>query len=80
MYEERDPSFYMGVGKTTSEKYICISVRSTVSSEMRCTPAAQPGNGAAANGVAQAAGSFGAAKAGAAGAEMQRGCEMGQRL
>jgi oligopeptidase B len=43
VYEERDPSFYMGVGKTTSEKYICISVRSTVSSETRCTPAAQPG-------------------------------------
>ena len=28
VYEERDPSFYMGVGKTTSDKYICISVSS----------------------------------------------------
>ena len=44
VYEERDPSFYMGVGKTTSDKYICISVSSTVSSEMRCTLAAQPGD------------------------------------
>lgn len=44
VYEERDPSFYMGVGKTTSDKYICISVSSTVSSETRCTLAAQPGD------------------------------------
>ena len=44
VYEERDPSFYMGVGKTTSDKYICISVNSTVSSETRCTLAAQPGD------------------------------------
>ncbi|MFY8135240.1 MAG: S9 family peptidase, partial [Aquimonas sp.] len=44
VYEERDPSFYMGVGKTTSDKYICISVSSTVSSETRCTLAAKPGD------------------------------------
>jgi oligopeptidase B len=44
VYEEQDPSFYMGVGKTTSDKYICISVSSTVSDETRCTPSAQPGD------------------------------------
>jgi oligopeptidase B len=44
VYEEADPSFYMGVGTTTSEKYICISVSSTVSDETRCTLAAAPGD------------------------------------
>lgn len=44
VYQEQDPSFYMGVGKTTSRKYICISVSSTVSDETRCTPAAAPGD------------------------------------
>jgi oligopeptidase B len=42
VYEERDPTFYMGVATTTSEKFICISVSSTVSDETRCTPAAAP--------------------------------------
>lgn len=43
VYEERDDSFYMGIGRTRSERYICITVESTVSSEQRCTPAACPG-------------------------------------
>jgi oligopeptidase B len=43
VYEELDDSFYMGVGLTRSEKYVCISVRSTVSSETRCTERARPG-------------------------------------
>jgi len=43
VYEEKDPTFYMGVGKTRSEQYICIGVQSTVSSESRCTDAAKPG-------------------------------------
>lgn len=44
VYQEQDPSFYMGVGKTTSRKYICIAVSSTVSDETRCTSAAEPGD------------------------------------
>lgn len=43
VYEEKDPTFYMGLGKTRSEQYICIGVQSTVSSESRCTDAAKPG-------------------------------------
>jgi oligopeptidase B len=43
VYEEKDPTFYMGVGKTRSEQYICIGVQSTVSSEARCTDASTPG-------------------------------------
>lgn len=42
VYEETDDSFYMGVGLTRSEQYVCIFVRSTVSSEQRCAPAADP--------------------------------------
>jgi len=42
VYEEPDDSFYMGVGLTRSEKYLCIGVSSTVSSEQRCAPAADP--------------------------------------
>jgi oligopeptidase B len=43
LYTEADTSFYMGIGRTRSDKYICIGVQSTVSSEQRCTPAAAPG-------------------------------------
>ncbi|MFT3808196.1 MAG: S9 family peptidase [Arenimonas sp.] len=43
VYEEADDSFYMGISRTRSDKYICIGLGSTVSSEMRCTPAAKPG-------------------------------------
>jgi oligopeptidase B len=43
VYEEKDESFYMGLGRTTSEKYICIYLQSTVSNEQRCTGAAAPG-------------------------------------
>ncbi len=42
VYEEDDDSFYMGIGRTRDDRYICISVESTVSSEMRCAPAADP--------------------------------------
>jgi oligopeptidase B len=42
VYEEKDDSFYMGIGRSRDDKYICISVGSTVSSEMRCAPAADP--------------------------------------
>jgi oligopeptidase B len=43
VYEEADDSFYMGIGRTRSDQYVCIFVSSTVSSEQRCTPAAAPG-------------------------------------
>jgi oligopeptidase B len=43
VYEEKDASFYMGVGRTSDDKYICIGVQSTVSNEQRCTSAANPG-------------------------------------
>ncbi|KAA2284602.1 S9 family peptidase [Arenimonas fontis] len=43
VYEEPDDSFYMGIGRTRSDRYLCIGVESTVSSEMRCTEAARPG-------------------------------------
>jgi oligopeptidase B len=44
VYEEPDDSFYMGIGRTRSDQYLCIGVSSTVSSEQRCTPAASPGD------------------------------------
>ena len=43
VYEEEDDSFYMGIGRTRDDAFICIQVQSTVSSETRCTPAADPG-------------------------------------
>ena len=42
VYEETDDSFYMGVGRTRDEKFITIEVSSTVSSELRYAPAADP--------------------------------------
>jgi oligopeptidase B len=42
VYEEADDSFYMGIGRTRDDRFICIGVDSTVSSETRCTPAAKP--------------------------------------
>ena len=42
VYEEKDDSFYMGVGRTSDDKYICILEQSTVSNEQRCTSAAAP--------------------------------------
>ena len=42
IYEEKDTSFYIGLMKTRSEKFICITEHSTVSDESRCAPAAAP--------------------------------------
>ncbi|MDH5821749.1 S9 family peptidase [Luteimonas sp. RD2P54] len=42
VYEEADDSFYMGIGRTRDDAFVCIQVESTVSSEMRCAPAADP--------------------------------------
>ncbi|HWS40467.1 MAG TPA: S9 family peptidase [Arenimonas sp.] len=41
-YEEADDSFYMGISRTRSEQFICISVESTVSSEQRFALASNP--------------------------------------
>ncbi|HMJ93433.1 MAG TPA: S9 family peptidase [Allosphingosinicella sp.] len=43
VYEEKDDSFYMGLARSTSDKYVCIILQSTVSNEQRCTPAAAAG-------------------------------------
>lgn len=42
VYEEPDDSFYMGIGRTRDDQYITIGVHSTVSSEERYAPAADP--------------------------------------
>ena len=43
VYEEKDDSFYMTVGRTSDEKSVCIVLQSTTSDEQRCTSAASPG-------------------------------------
>ena len=43
VYEEKDDSFFIGLGRTSDGKYICIFEQSTVSDEQRCTSAAAPG-------------------------------------
>lgn len=42
VYTEKDDTFYMSIGGTTDERYICINLHSTVSDEQRCAPAANP--------------------------------------
>ncbi len=42
VYEEKDDSFYMGIGRTRDDRYITIGVDSTVSSELRYAPADKP--------------------------------------
>ena len=42
LYEERDATFQMGLGRTADDRFICIAVRSTVSDEQRCAPAGVP--------------------------------------
>ncbi len=43
VYEEKDDTFYMGLGRTRDDKYITIVLDSTVSNEQWYTPAAAPG-------------------------------------
>ncbi|MGE8279692.1 MAG: S9 family peptidase [Stenotrophomonas sp.] len=43
VYEEKDDSFYMGIGRTRDDRFITIELDSTVSSELRYTSAANPG-------------------------------------
>jgi len=42
VYEEPDDSFYLRVGRSRDDRFITISVQSTVSSELRYAPADQP--------------------------------------
>ncbi|MGN6513371.1 MAG: S9 family peptidase [Lysobacteraceae bacterium] len=42
VYEEHDDSFYMGIDRSRDDRFLCISVESTVTSEMRYAPAADP--------------------------------------
>lgn len=42
VYEEKDPSFYMGVGTTGDDAYVTIGLSSTVSDELRFLPADDP--------------------------------------
>ncbi|MFT3754565.1 MAG: S9 family peptidase [Pseudoxanthomonas sp.] len=42
VYEEKDDSFYMGIGRTRDDKFITIEMSSTVSDELRYAPAADP--------------------------------------
>jgi len=42
LYEEKDDSFYMGIGRTRDDRFITIGVHSTVSSEERYAPASDP--------------------------------------
>ena len=43
VYEEKDDSFYLRVDRSRDEKYLTIHASSTVSDELRYTPAANPG-------------------------------------
>ena len=42
LYEEKDDSFYIGVGRTASGKYVCIGEEASTMSEQRCAPFGQP--------------------------------------
>ena len=42
LYEEKDDTFQMTIGRTTDDRYVCIAVQSTVSDEQRCAPATRP--------------------------------------
>jgi len=42
VYEEKDDTFSIGIGTTSSEKFICIYSGKTVSDEQRCAPVDNP--------------------------------------
>lgn len=42
VYEETDDTYSIGIGTTSSKKFICIFAGKTVSDEQRCAPAANP--------------------------------------
>lgn len=42
VYEEADNSFYLGLQRTKSDRFLCIGLQSTVATEQRCADAANP--------------------------------------
>ena len=42
VYEEKDDTFSLGIGTTSSERFICIFSSKTVSDEQRCAPVDDP--------------------------------------
>ncbi len=42
VYDEKDDSFYLSLKRTADDRYLCITLISTVSTEVRCAPAAAP--------------------------------------
>lgn len=42
LYEEKDDTFQMGIARTADDRFVCITVASTVSDEQRCAPASNP--------------------------------------
>lgn len=42
LYEEKDDTFQMSIARTTDDRYVCITVQSTVSDEQRCAPVTTP--------------------------------------
>ncbi|WP_258042995.1 S9 family peptidase [Sphingomonas sp. NBWT7] len=42
LYEEKDDTFQMGIGRTSDDRFVCVVVQSTVSTEQRCAAAATP--------------------------------------
>ncbi|NUS38202.1 MAG: S9 family peptidase [Lysobacter sp.] len=42
VYEEPDDSFYLGIDRSRDDRFLCIGVESTVTSEMRYAPANDP--------------------------------------
>jgi len=42
LYEEKDDTFYIGVNRTASGKYVCIDASATTMTEQRCAPFGRP--------------------------------------
>ena len=42
VYEEKDDTYYIELGRTSDDRFICIRMRATVSTEERCASAANP--------------------------------------
>ena len=42
VYEEEDDSFYLSIDRSRDDRFVCIAMESTVSSELRYAPAADP--------------------------------------
>lgn len=42
VYAEKEDSFYLGLKRTADDRYLCITLTSTVRTEARCAPASAP--------------------------------------